>query len=130
MSLLEKLIHGLAEQNAHTPFEQNALWEIKNSIKVLLNAKLDDCFSVNDLGMPDLIEQNLSSSELCASMAREIQKLISKYEQRIQISSMSYDNSLSPWKLSFFLQCFFCNDAFKEFGIEIIFKNNRYCEVV
>ncbi|EAH9306224.1 type VI secretion system baseplate subunit TssE, partial [Campylobacter jejuni] len=25
--------------------------------------------------------------------------------------------------------CFFQDDRFKEFNIEIIFKNNRYCEV-
>ncbi|EPS0829481.1 type VI secretion system baseplate subunit TssE, partial [Campylobacter jejuni] len=40
-----------------------------------------------------------------------------------------YDNNLSPWQLSFIVKCFFQDDRFKEFNIEIIFKNNRYCEV-
>ncbi|MCW1360960.1 GPW/gp25 family protein [Campylobacter sp. US33a] len=130
MSLLDKLIHELDEQNTHVPFYQNDYEDIKNSIKVLLNAKLDDCYTIKDLGMPNLIDSNLNSNELCVSMAKEIQKLIVLYEQRIRIISITYDNSLSPCQLSFFLKCTFCDDNFKEFNIEIIFKNNRYCEVV
>lgn len=130
MSLLDKLIHELDEQNTHIPFYQNDFEDIKNNIKAVLNAKLDDCFSARNLGMSNLVELNLSSNELCVSMAKEIQKLINIYEKRIKIVSISYDNGLSPWKLSFILKCFFHNDSFKEFDIEIIFKNNRYCEVV
>lgn len=130
MSLLDKLIHKLDEQNTHIPFYQNEFEDVKNNIKVLLNAKLNDCYTIKDLGMSNLADINLSSSELCTSMAKEIQKLINNYEKRIKIISITYDNSLSPWQLSFILKCFFRNDNFKEFNIEIIFKNNRYCEVI
>ncbi|TKX30619.1 type VI secretion system baseplate subunit TssE [Campylobacter aviculae] len=130
MSLLDRLIHELDDQNTHVPFYQNDFEDIKNNIKVLLNSKLDDCLSARDLGLINLTDLNLNSSELCTSMAKEIQKLISIYEKRIQVVSITYDNSLSPWQLSFILKCLFHNDSFKEFGIEIIFKNNRYCEVI
>lgn len=129
MSLLDKLIHELNEQNTHIPFYQNEFEDIKNNIKVLLNAKFNDSYTIKDLGMPDIADINLSSSELCISMAKEIKRLVCNYEKRVCITSITYDNSLSPWQLSFIIQCFLQNDRFKEFGIEIIFKSNRYCEV-
>ncbi|EGD0208587.1 type VI secretion system baseplate subunit TssE [Campylobacter jejuni] len=129
MSLLDKLIHNLDEQNIHIPFYQNDFEDVKNNIKVLLNSKINDCYTAKDLGMPNMTDINLSSSELCISMAKEIRKLIDSYEKRIRVVSIAYDNSLSPWQLSFIVKCFFQEDRFKEFSIEIIFKNNRYCEV-
>ncbi|EGK8097737.1 type VI secretion system baseplate subunit TssE [Campylobacter lari] len=130
MSLLDKIIHSLDEQYKNIPFYQNEFQEIKNNIQVLLNAKLDDCLSVEDFGLSSMENLNLSSTELCLNMAKEIHKLISKYEKRIVINSITYNDSLKPWQLSFLLKCVFCNDNFKEFAIEIIFKNNRYCEVI
>ncbi|ECL3020130.1 type VI secretion system baseplate subunit TssE [Campylobacter jejuni] len=129
MSLLDKLIHNLDEQNIHIPFYQNDFEDVKNNIKVLLNAKINDCYAVKNLGMPNMADINLNSNELCISMAKEIRKLIDSYEKRIRVVSITYDNSLSPWQLSFIVKCFFQEDRFKEFSIEIIFKNNRYCEV-
>ncbi|EOH9739778.1 type VI secretion system baseplate subunit TssE [Campylobacter jejuni] len=129
MSLLDKLIHELDDQNTHVPFYQNDFEDVKNNIKVLLNSKINDCYTAKDLGMPNMTDINLSSSELCISMAKEIRKLIDSYEKRIRVVSIAYDNSLSPWQLSFIAKCFFQEDRFKEFSIEIIFKNNRYCEV-
>ncbi|RDU61962.1 type VI secretion system baseplate subunit TssE [Helicobacter sp. MIT 14-3879] len=129
MSLLDKLIHNLDEQNTYIPFYQNDFEDVKNNIKVLLNSKINDCYTAKDLGMPNMADINLSSSELCISMAKEIRKLIDNYEKRIRVVSITYDNSLSPWQLSFIAKCFFQDDRFKEFSIEIIFKNNRYCEV-
>lgn len=130
MSLLGKIIHQLDEQCQNVPFYQNDFEDIKGNIQVLLNAKLDDCIVANDFGLSNVIEFNLNASDLCYKMAREIHFLISKYERRIEVLSISYDNSLSPWQISFFLQCSFCNDRFNEFGLEIVFKNDRYCEVV
>lgn len=125
MSLLDKLIHHLDEQNTHIPFYQNDFEDVKNHIKALLNSKLNDCYAVKNLGMPNIIDIHLNSQELCISMAKEIKKLIDHYEKRISILSITYDNSLSPWQLSFIIKCFFENDRFKEFSVEIIFKNNR-----
>lgn len=48
MSLLDKLIHNLDEQNIHIPFYQNDFEDVKNNIKVLLNAKINDCYAVKN----------------------------------------------------------------------------------
>lgn len=129
MSLLDKLIHHLDEQYQQVPFYQNEVEDIKNNIQVLLNANLDDCIVANDLGLSNAIELNLNSKDFCLKMAKEIHFLINKYEQRIRVLSISYDNSLGPWQLSFILKCALYSDSFKEFSIEITFKNNRYCEI-
>lgn len=131
MSLLDKLIHTLGTQNAGVPFYEDILKDIKNNIGVLLNARLDDYVGAGDLGiLNDMAELGLNSSKLCLMMAKEITRLITKYEKRIRIVSVDYANTLSPWQLSFFIKCTLSDDAFKEYGIEIIFKNNRYCEIV
>lgn len=130
MSLLGKIIHQLDEQYQNIPFYQNEFKDIKNNIQVLLNTKVDDCIVANDLGLSNVVEFDLNASDLCFKMAKEIYFLISKYEQRIRILSIRYDNSLSPWQISFFLQCNFVEDHFKEFSLEIVFKNDRYCEVI
>lgn len=130
MSLLDKVIHQLDEQCKNTPFRQNEFEDIKNNIQVLLNTKLDDCIMANDLGLSNVAEFNLNSSDLCLKMAKEIHFLINKYERRIRVLSINCDNSLSPWQLLFFLKCNFFEDHFKEFNLEIIFRNDRYCEVV
>ncbi|MCW1584603.1 hypothetical protein OLS48_05365, partial [Campylobacter jejuni] len=36
-----------------------------------------------------------------------IRKLIDNYEKRICVVSITYDNNLSPWQLSFIVKCFF-----------------------
>ncbi|QWU80755.1 type VI secretion system baseplate subunit TssE [Campylobacter novaezeelandiae] len=124
MSFLDKIIHNLDEQNSKA-FIEDKYKDIKNNIKALLNTKLDDCLSINDLGIHT--DLNLSANELSSNMAKEINYLISKYEKRIKIISINYDYSLSPWQLSFLLKCI--DDEMKEINYEIIFKNNRYYEV-
>lgn len=129
MSLLDKIIHKLDEQYQNIPYHKNEFDDIKDNIQVLLNTKLDDCVIANDLGLYNVVESNLNAGDLCFKMAREIHFIISKYEQRIRVLSIRYDNSLSPWQISFFLQCNFVEDAFREFNLEIAFKNDRHCEV-
>ena len=109
MSLLDKIIHQLDEQYQNIPYHKNEFDDIK--------------------GLYDVVESNLNAGDLCFKMAREIHFIISKYEQRIRVLSIRYDNSLSPWQISFFLQCNFVEDAFREFNLEIAFKNDRHCEV-
>lgn len=130
MSLLDKVIHTLDEQYKSVPFYKDELRDIKGNIQVLLNSKLDDCLVANDFGLIDIIESNINTSDLCFKMAKEIHFLIKKYERRIRILSINYDDSLTPWRLSFFLKCNFVDDSFKEFSLEIVFKNDRHCEVV
>lgn len=130
MSLLGKIIHYLDDQYRNIPFCQNEFEDIKNNIQVLLNAKLDDCIVANDLGLSNIVELNLNASDLRSKMAKEIYFLISKYERRINILSIHCDSSLSPWQLSFFLQCNLFEDNFKEINLEIIFRNDRHCEVI
>ncbi|TLD86755.1 GPW/gp25 family protein [Helicobacter sp. MIT 05-5294] len=129
MSLLDKVIHELDDQYQGVPFHQNQHKDIKNNIGLLLNTKLDDCLSTRDLGMSSLAELGLNSSELCSAMAREIHRLIEKYERRVKVTYIGCDNHLSPWQLTFALRCILHNDSFQEINIEIVFRNNRYCEV-
>lgn len=129
MSFLDKIIHQLDEQYHNTPFHQNEFKDIKNNIQDILNIKLGDCIVAADLGLSNIAEFNLNASDLCYKMAKEICFLINKYEQRIRILSIRYDNSLAPWQISFFLRCNFFEDHFKEFNLEIIFKSDRYCEI-
>ncbi|ARE80317.1 type VI secretion system baseplate subunit TssE [Campylobacter helveticus] len=131
MSLLNRVIHELDEQNASVAFYENEFEDIKNNIKTLLNTNLDDCIILNDFGIGNFATMNFNSSELCSLMAKEICKLVAKYEKRIQITSITYDNSLGPWQLSFLLGCVLLNDDFQQsLSIQIVFKSNRYCEVV
>ncbi|EHT1201870.1 type VI secretion system baseplate subunit TssE, partial [Campylobacter jejuni] len=51
---MDKIIHSLDEQYKNIPFYQNEFQEIKNNIQVLLNAKLDDCLSVEDFGLSSM----------------------------------------------------------------------------
>ncbi len=129
MSLLDKLIYELDDQYKHLPLYDSDLKEIKNSIQSLLNAKIEDCIIANDMGITKAIDFSLSSSEFCSTMAKEIYFIVSKYEPRITIKTIQYDTSLSPWQLSFLLFCFL-NKTHESFNLEIIFKNNRYYEVV
>ncbi|WP_276953388.1 type VI secretion system baseplate subunit TssE [Helicobacter rodentium] len=130
MSLLDKVIFTLDDQYQNVSFYSDTRKDIKDNIYLLLNARLDDCLTLKDINVSNLAELNLNSSDLCSTMAKEIVSIIEKYEQRIKIISISFDNSLSPWRLTFMLQCFLSEDRFQEFSLEIIFKNNRYCEVV
>ncbi|PZT47906.1 hypothetical protein B6S12_06600 [Helicobacter valdiviensis] len=130
MSLLDKVIFSLDNQYQSVPYYENIYKDIKDNICLLLNAKLDDCLTLKDINISSLAELNLNSSDLCNTMAKEIASIIEKYEPRIQIASISFDNTLSPWHLNFMLQCFLHNDKFQEFNLEIIFKSNRYCEVI
>ncbi|RDU62927.1 type VI secretion system baseplate subunit TssE [Helicobacter didelphidarum] len=129
MSLLDRVIHNLDEQYKGVEYHENLIKDIKNHIHILLNSKLDDCMSMNALGLPDISQANLDSGEFAVFMAREIQSLLQQYENRIILLSISYDNSLSPWQLSFDIRCYFSDDRFSEFNIHITFRNNRYCEV-
>ncbi|TQR53304.1 GPW/gp25 family protein [Campylobacter troglodytis] len=130
MSLLDRIMHGLDDEEKGIAFYQNEFEDIKNNIRTLLNSHLDDCVLLGDLGIGNLADLSFNSSEFCTLMAREICKLINKYEKRIQITALSYDNSLSPWQLSFLLGSVLLRDNFQSLNMQIIFKNNRYCEIV
>ncbi|MWV61582.1 type VI secretion system baseplate subunit TssE [Helicobacter saguini] len=130
MSFLDRIIHNLDSQYSGIQYQENIVKEIKEYITILLNAKIDDCVSLNSLGMPDISFLNVDSSELCILMAKEIRNILQEYENRIRLLSISYDSSLSPWQLDFDILCCFTNDRFSEFNIHIIFRNNRYCEVL
>ena len=73
---------------------------------------------------------NIDSQELCQLMGKEIYSLIQKYENRINIVAIDYDDSLKPWQLTFDIRYTRQKDAFKEFAIKVTFRNNRYCEVL
>lgn len=129
MGLINRLIHGLNKEYAHTPYSSNLIHEIKQNIKFLLNTHPNDCVSIANAGLLHLSQSCIEKSELSKQMGQEISKIIGEYEKRVRILSLHYDNSSMPWKLSFMLSCSLSHDSFQEFNLSIDFYNNRYCEV-
>ena len=130
MSLSDRVLHTLNEENADKPYRQDILNDIKENISILLNSKFDDCITRQGSSLPDMSFLNIDSHELCQLMGKEIYGLIKKYENRINIVAIDYDDSLKPWQLTFNIRYTRQNDAFKEFAIKVTFRNNRYCEVL
>ncbi|QKF91456.1 GPW/gp25 family protein [Campylobacter sp. CCUG 57310] len=130
MSLSDRVLYVLSDENKDKPYHQDLLKDIKENISVLLNSKLDDCISSSDMGFPDISFFSIDSKDLCQIIGKEIYNLIKKYENRIKIVSMNYDDSLKPWQLTFDIAYVYETDLFKEFNIRVTFRNNRYCEVL
>lgn len=130
MSLSDRVLHALNEENVDNPYRQDILNDIKENISILLNSKFDDCITIQGSSLPDMSFLNIDSHELCQLMGKEIYNLIQKYENRINIVAINYDDSLKPWQLTFNIRYTRQNDAFKEFAIKVTFRNNRYCEVL
>ena len=130
MSLSDRVLHTLNEENADNPYRQDILNDIKENISILLNSKFDDCITIQGSSLLDMSFLNIDSHELCQLMGKEIYGLIKKYENRINIVAIDYDDSLKPWQLTFDIRYTRQKDAFKEFAIKVTFRNNRYCEVL
>ena len=130
MSLSDRVLHTLNEENADKPYRQDILNDIKENISILLNSKFDDCITIQGSSLSDMSFLNIDSHKLCQLMGKEIYGLIKKYENRINIVAIDYDDSLKPWQLTFNIRYTRQNDAFKEFAIKVTFRNNRYCEVL
>ena len=130
MSLSDRVLHTLNEENVDNPYRQDILNDIKENISILLNSKFDDFITIQGSSLPDMSFLNIDSHELCQLMGKEIYNLIQKYENRINIVAINYDDSLKPWQLTFNIRYTRQNDAFKEFAIKVTFRNNRYCEVL
>ncbi|MCD8213199.1 MAG: GPW/gp25 family protein [Campylobacter sp.] len=129
MSLSDRVLYVLDDENTK-PYSQDILKDIKENIGILLNSKFDDCITFEGASLPDMSFLNIDSNELCQIMGKEIYDLIKKYENRINIVSINYDDSLKPWQLTFDIVYARKSDAFKEFTIKVTFRNNRYCEVL
>lgn len=123
MSFIDKIIHTLDECKDDLYVEDD-LNSIKEHIRVLINSKDDN------QGLSSLSDLDLNVKNLSILMSEKIYHIISTYENRIKILSIEYDDALSPWQLTFFIRFCYSNDSFKEFSIQIIFRNNRYCEVL
>ena len=117
MSLSDRVLHTLNEENVDNPYRQDILNDIKENISILLNSKFDDCITIQGSSLPDMSFLNIDSHELCQLMGKEI-------------VAINYDDSLKPWQLTFNIRYTRQNDAFKEFAIKVTFRNNRYCEVL
>lgn len=122
MSFIDKVIYTLDE--THSTYLEDTTKAIKDHINTLINAKSRD---IDFLSLCDL---DLNAKNLAVVMSNRIYQIISKYEHRARILSIEYDETLSPWQLNFFLRFCYGQDRFKEFSIRIIFRNNRYCEVL
>lgn len=129
MSFLDRIFYTLNDEHAGTPYQQNIYQDIKNNINVLLNAKLDDYLSLMDEDLSSLADLNLTSKNLANIMSSRIYEIISKNERRARILSIEFDDSLAPWQLMFILRLHYNSQPNREFSVNIIFRNNRYCEI-
>lgn len=122
MSFVDKVIHTL-DSYTDTPYFEDEIEGIKKYIKVLINTRGDE---VELLSLSDL---NISAKNLAVVLSEKIYSIIATYERRIKIVSIEYDESFAPWQLIFFIRFHYYNDKFREYGMQITFKNNRYCEI-
>ncbi|PAF49740.1 hypothetical protein BKH41_00035 [Helicobacter sp. 12S02232-10] len=130
MGFIDGIIHNLDDQCASINYFENTFSDIKNNINSLLNTRVDDCISVPNLGFSELNQFSADSNEIYSTLGFEIQNMLYEYEPRIKILSISYSDISAPWELSFILRCALVADKFKEFDIWIVFRNNRFCEVL
>ena len=119
MSFVDRVIHILDDTRTDTYYE-DCICAIKEHIEVLLNAKEQSAF----------YDLDLNTKNLAAVVSDQIYRLITAYERRVQILGIEYDEILMPWQLRFFVRFCYRHDNFREFSMQIVFKNNRYCEVM
>lgn len=123
MSFIDKVIHTLCNRN-DTLYVENWLESVKEHIRVLINSKDDD------FGLLSLGDLDISAKNLAVTISERLYYVISMYEHRIKILSIEYDEALAPWNLSFFIRFCYSGDSFKEYSMQINFRNNRYCEII
>ena len=59
MSLSDRVLHTLNEENADNPYRQDILNDIKENISILLNSKFDDCITIQGSILPDMYFLNI-----------------------------------------------------------------------
>ena len=80
------------------------------------------------LSLEDL---DINTKNLALLMSEKIYHLINTYEIRAKILNIEYDESFAPWQISFFMRMRHVGgDLLDDFNIQIVFKNNRYCDVM
>ena len=122
MAFVDRVIYELSDTSPGA-YHQDVSVAIKEHIQALMNAKSQhDCSSLCDL--------DLNAKNLAHAMSEYIYKIISTYEHRARVLHIGYDETLIPWQLSFFVRLCHSHDHFREFDVRIVFRNNRYCEVL
>lgn len=123
MSFIDKVIHTL-DPYTDTPYTEDTIESVKAHIKALINT--------HDIGtgLLSLGDLDISAKNLAAVMSEHIYHIISNYERRIKVLKIEYDETLAPWQLVFFMRFCKSNDYFKEYSMQITFRNNRYCEIL
>lgn len=122
MSFIDRVIHVL-DPHSNAPYVESEIDSIKKHIGVLINSK-------DVIGLLSLDNLNIGAKDFGVIMSEKICNIIAAHEHRIQILNIGYDSTLSPWQTNFFVRFRCTNDRFKEYNIQLIFKNNRYCEIV
>ncbi len=123
MPFIDKVIHNL-DPYVNTEYFEDEIHSIKEHIKVLINSKdkNTDLLTLGDL--------DINAKHLAIVISEKVYHIISTCECRVKVLNIEYNETLAPWQLIFFIHLCFSNNHFKEFNIQITFKNNRYCEVI
>lgn len=120
MSFIDKAIKRLDECR-HGEYVEDIIESTREHIEALLNTR-DEY-----LGLLLYGDLNLNAKELALTISEKIYSIITTHEHRITILNIEYDETLAPWQLKFFLRLRYGDDT--NFGMQIIFGHNRYCEV-
>ncbi|TLD86152.1 MULTISPECIES: hypothetical protein [Helicobacter] len=129
MSFVNKIISQL-HPYADSAYFEDRTKTIKDHISILMNTKNEGISLMNfaDLSLEDL---DINTKNLALLMSEKIYHLVNTYETRAKILNIEYDESFAPWQISFFMRMRHVGgDLLDDFNIQIVFKNNRYCDVM
>ena len=129
MSLIDKILYEFSDESKLCPYFKDLDSYIKDHIDTILNSRLGNYGRLND-SIIDLWSMGVEINELGHKLGMAIYELISSNENRIEVTSIGYDDSLKPWRIIFNINYKHKNDNFKEYLLKVIFKNNRYCEIL
>ena len=122
MSLSDRIL-SITNDSLDESSKESLVDSIKKSIAIILNSKTD----FNET-LFDNINHSLKKSDFCYHLGEKIHSLIKKYEKRIEVKSINFDNSF--FKNIFFLNCLILDSDFGSFDIKIIVYCDQTCEIL
>ncbi|OCG49106.1 hypothetical protein A9G35_12625 [Gilliamella sp. Choc5-1] len=118
-------IHTESDQNDYQ-FDKTCLDSIKFNLSRILNSRPGGCQSSYSMGVVDLNDATMNSSEIKAEICREIKNCIEKYEPRImQVTVIARANDSNLLTMQFTIQAI-VKDEFGTNNIEFkVYFNDR-----
>lgn len=126
-SLFER-VGNAARSSRHSPSAGQLLRSIKRNLENVLNTRSGSCYGSPELGIPDLNDNSLISSDFRQEIGRGIRDCILRYEPRLADVTVDADSpdASAPQELRFHIvaQVSF-NDARDVLEFEILLDNRQ-----